>query len=175
MIKNYIKIAWRNIVNQRLYSVITIMGLAIGLSVCIMIMLYVGHEMSFDSFHKNAKQIYTVRQRMQFGNATFNLSGFTHATGPIVKQLDNQVSGYTRTYKHYSTVIVENPLNAEAKFVEDNLLFVEQDFFDFFSFKLLKGNEQTALVKPFTVVLSENAAKKYFGNDEAVGKVPHIV
>ena len=174
MIKNYIKIAWRNIVNQRLYSVITIMGLAIGLSVCIMIMLYVGHEMSFDSFHKNAKQIYTVRQRMQFGNATFNLSGFTHATGPIVKQLDNQVSGYTRTYKHYSTVIVENPLNAEAKFVEDNLLFVEKDFFDFFSFKLLKGNEQTALIKPFTVVLSENAAKKYFGNDEAVGKTIEI-
>ena len=161
-------------VKQRLYSIITISGLAIGLTVCIMIMLYIGHEMSFDSFHKNAKNIYTFRQRIQFGDVAIRPSGFSYATAPIVKQLDNQVRDYTRVYKNYQDAIVENPLDADAKFSEGNVLFAEKDFFNFFSFRLLKGNKQTVLSKPFSVVLSQNAAKKYFGNDDAVGKTLSI-
>src|SRR3954468_24760755 len=97
MIKNYIKIAWRNLIRQKLFSIINISGLAIGLAVCMLIMLYVAHEHSYDTFHKNAERIYIPRAQLKIGGSTMNMAYMSYVTGPIVKQNQPAVEDYMRT------------------------------------------------------------------------------
>ena len=159
MIKNYIKIAWRNLTRQKLFSLINISGLAIGLAVCMLIMLYVVHEHSYDRFHKNADRI--VMPGMEYMN---------YASAPIIQQEQPTVKDYMRTLAYFSAVVVNEPSSPERKFSEDKLLFADPKFFDFFSFKLLSGSAENVLNRPFTVVLSRDMAKKYFGNLDPIGK-----
>lgn len=170
MIKNYIKIAWRNLVSQRLFSFINISGLAVGLAVCMMIMMYVAHEMSYDRFHENADRIFIPQQSFTMNGNTMNMEYMSYAAGEIIKQRQPVVKGYTRTMAYFKPVIVSNPEKPDAKFSEKNLLFADENFFSFFSFKLLSGNANHVLDRPFTVVLSEDMAKKYFGDENPVGK-----
>jgi putative ABC transport system permease protein len=160
MIFNYIKIAGRNLINQKLYSLINISGLAVGLAVCMMIMMYVAHEMSYDRFHKNADRIFTPVIQMSY------------AAAPLIKQNQPTVETCIRTLPYFGTdpVIVSDPSSPSKKFAEDKLLFADPGFFSFFSFKLLSGTAGDVLNKPFTVVLSRDMAKKYFGTIDAVGK-----
>ncbi len=160
MISNYIKIAWRNLTKQKLYSFINISGLAAGLAVCMMIMMYVAHEMSYDRFHKNADHIVAPNITMSY------------ASGPLIKQSQPTVGAYMRTLPYFNEnpVVVTDPSSPAKKFTEDNLLFADPGFFNFFSFKLLSGSANNVLSKPFTVVLSREMAKKYFGDENPVGK-----
>jgi putative ABC transport system permease protein len=161
MILNYIKIAWRNLIKQKLYSLINISGLAVGLAVCMMIMMYVVHEMSYDRFHKNADRIFMP-----------NMEFMSYASGPLIKQNQPTVEAYMRTlaYFNQNPVVVNDPSTPGKKFAEDKLLFADPGFFNFFSFKLLSGSAGDVLSKPFTVVLSRDMAKKYFGTHDPVGK-----
>ena len=170
MIKNYIKIAWRNLVNQRLFSFINISGLAVGLAVCMMIMMYVAHEMRYDRFHENADRIFIPQQSFTMNGNTMNMEYMSYAAGEIIKQRQPVVKDYTRTMAYFKPVIASNPEKPDAKFSEKNLLFADGNFFSFFSFKLLSGNANHVLDRPFTVVLSEDMAKKYFGDENPVGK-----
>lgn len=170
MFKNYLKIALRNLKNQKLYSLINISGLAIGLAVCMMIMLYVTHEMTYDRFHKNGDKIYKLQANLKIGGNTMNMDYMSYSSGPIVKQGQSQVTAYMRTLGYFKPVIVYNPLTPADKFSEKKLLFADTDFFNFFSFKLLSGRANDVLKKPFSVVLSRDMAKKYFGNADPVGK-----
>jgi putative ABC transport system permease protein len=159
MIKNYLKIAWRNLVRQRLYSLINISGLAVGLAVCMLIMLYVAHEHSYDRFHENADRIFMPHQ-------------LSYASGPIIKQNQPVVERYMRTLAYFGRpVIVNEPSSPSKKFAESNLLFADAGFFNFFSFKLLSGQPSDVLSRPFSVVISKDMAKKYFGNSDPIGKV----
>jgi len=160
MILNYIKIAWRNLIKQKLYSLINISGLAVGLAVCMMIMMYVAHEMSYDRFHKNADRIFIPNVPMSY------------ASGPLIKQNQPFVEEYMRTLPYFNEnpVVVTDPSSPAKKFAEDKLLFADPGFFNFFSFKLLSGSAGNVLSKPFTVVLSRDMAKKYFGSQDPVGK-----
>src|SRR6185312_10032564 len=97
MIKNYLKIAWRNLVRQRLYSVINITGLATGLAVCMLIMLYVAHEHSYDRFHKNADRIYMLHATIKIGTQALNMVYMSYGTGPVIKQNQPRVEDYMRT------------------------------------------------------------------------------
>ncbi|MDB5130286.1 MAG: macB 19 [Mucilaginibacter sp.] len=157
---NYIKIAWRNLTKQKLYSLINISGLAVGLAVCMMIMMYVVHEMSYDRFHKNADHIFIPNVPMSY------------ASGPLIKQNQPLVEAYMRTLPYFNEnpVIVTDPSSPAKKFTEDKLLFADPAFFNFFSFKLLSGSASDVLSKPFTVVLSRDMAKKYFGTQDPIGK-----
>jgi putative ABC transport system permease protein len=170
MIFNYIKIAWRNLTKQKLYSLINISGLAIGLAVCMMIMMYVAHETSYDRFHKNANLVFIPHAQIKMGGSVMNMEYLSYASGGIIKQSQPTVKAYMRTLGYFKPVIVNTPSAADAKFSEDKLLFADPGFFNFFSFKLLSGSANDVLNKPFTVVLSRDMAKKYFGTNDPIGK-----
>ena len=171
MIFNYIKIAWRNLVKQRLFSLINITGLAVGLAVCIMIMMYVAHETSYDSFHKNADRIFSPRASIKMGETTMNMAYMSYAAADIIKQRQPLVKDYIRTMAYFKPVIASNPERPGSKYSEKKLLFADENFFSFFSFKLISGNASNVLDKPFTVVLSEDMAEKYFGDENPIGKI----
>ncbi|MDF2430842.1 MAG: putative transport system permease protein [Mucilaginibacter sp.] len=170
MIINYIKIAWRNLAKQKLFSLINISGLAVGLAVCMMIMMYVAHEMSYDRFHVNASRIFKPQAFIKMNGTTVNMAFMSYAAGPIIKQNQPVVAGYMRTMAYFKQVVVSNPLTPEHKFSESGLLFADAGFFNFFSFKLSSGNANNVLNKPFTVVISKDMAKKYFGAENPIGK-----
>jgi putative ABC transport system permease protein len=170
MFKNYLKIAFRNLQKQKLYSLINITGLAVGLAVCIMIMLYITHEMTYDRFHTNAKRIYKLQANVKIGGNTMNLNYMSYASGPLVKQSQPTVDGYMRTLNYHTPVVVSNPLTPETKYIEEKVVFADPDFFNFFTFKLASGNAADVLTKPFSVVISKDIAKKYFGDADPVGK-----
>ncbi len=172
MIFNYIKIAWRNLTKQKLYSLINISGLAVGLAVCMMIMMYVAHETSYDRFHKNADRIFLPQAQIKQGSNTMNMEFMSYASGPLIKQNQPTVEAYMRTlaYFNQNPVVVSDPSSPGKKFAGDKLLFADPGFFNFFSFKLLSGSAGDVLSKPFTVVISKDMAKKYFGTHDPVGK-----
>jgi putative ABC transport system permease protein len=170
MILNYIKIAWRNLTKQKLYSLINISGLAVGLAVCMMIMMYVTHEMSYDSFHENAKRIFKPMASIKMGGNQLNMENFSYTAGPMIKQNQPTVEAYMRTLPYFKPVVASNPSSPDAKFPEDNLLFADANFFNFFSFKLISGSAGDVLNKPFSVVISRDMAEKYFANQDPIGK-----
>ena len=172
MFRNYLKIAWRNLMRQKLYSLINITGLATGLAVCMLIMLYVAHEHSYDRFHKNADRIVKPYAETRINGNTFRSN---YAGGAIIKQSQPVIEDYMRTLSYFtSAVIVSSPSMPDRKFAESKLLFADPGFFNFFSFKLLSGQAwqvlSDALSKPFSVVISQDMAKKYFGDENPVGK-----
>jgi len=174
MLKNYIKIALRNLSRQKLFSLINISGLAVGLAVCMLIMLYVAHEMSYDRFHKNAKQIFILSESLNMQGQSVNIQQMSYVSGPIAKQTAPGVEAYMRIRKVYKPAIVESPKEKGAKFSESKVMFADANFFNFFSFNLLSGSPSDVLTKPFSVVISKNMAKKYFGSQDPVGKTINI-
>ncbi|WP_431200529.1 ABC transporter permease [Mucilaginibacter sp. P25] len=170
MFKNYLKIGWRNLVRQRLYSFINISGLAVGLAVCMLISLYVAHEHSYDRFHKNADRIFRPFAETKINGNTINMDHMSYASGPIIKQTQPVVEDYMRTLHYFMPSVVINPSKPELKFTENKLLFADPGFFSFFSFKLLSGQASQVLSSPFSVVISQAMAAKYFGNENPVGK-----
>ncbi|MGZ3874162.1 MAG: ABC transporter permease [Mucilaginibacter sp.] len=172
MFRNYLKIAWRNLVRQPLYSIINISGLAAGLAVCMLIMLYVAHEHSYDHFHRNADRIFKPYGETKINGDIHHIDRMNYVSGPIIKQSLPVVEDDMRTFRYFmSLVVVTNPLKPRLKFAEDKLLFADAGFFNFFSFKLLSGQSSQALSRPFSVVISQDMAKKYFGDENPLGKL----
>ncbi|RFZ84476.1 ABC transporter permease [Mucilaginibacter terrenus] len=170
MIKNYIKIAFRNIIRQKMYSAINIGGLAIGLGVCITIMMYVSHEMTYDRFQKDGERIFGLQAALNMGGNKMNVAYMSYATGPVAQQTQPGVESYLRTMLYYKPLVVTMPQSPQQKIIEQDLLFADAGFFDFFSYKLLAGSKKDVLIKPFSVVISKNMANKYFGKENPVGK-----
>ncbi len=171
MLLNYIRTAWRNFCKHTLYSVINISGLAIGLAVCMLIMLYVAHEMSFDRFHQRSGRIFDVYARIAMGADTVQLPFMTYQAGPSVKEHDARVEDFLRLRTSNRPAVIRNAAQPAIKLSEKKFHFADSNFFRFFTFPLLKGDPAHALDRPFTVVLSKSAAARYFGKDEPVGKV----
>ncbi len=174
MIKNYFKIALRILSRQKLYSLINISGLAVGLAVCMLVTLYVAHERSYDRFHTNAKRIFSLKEHLKLGGQEVVMLYTSYVSGPMINQTEPEVTGYTRTRKVSKDVIVENPSIANIKFSESKMVFADANFFNFFSFKLLLGDPSTTLAKPFSLVISKDMAKKYFGTQNPIGKILKI-
>jgi putative ABC transport system permease protein len=174
MIFNYIKIAWRNLTKQKLYSAINISGLAVGLAVCMMIMMYVTHEMNYDRFHKNAERIFKPMASLKMNGMQLNMMNFSYPSGPMIKQSQPTVGAFMRTLEYFNPVTVSSPSAPTEKFSEEKLLFADANFFSFFSFKLLSGSVSNALRKPFSVVLSKDMADKYFAGKDPIGKTLKI-
>ena len=165
MIKNYFKIALRNLRKHKLYAGINIFGLAIGLASCMLIGLYIANELSYDDFNANADHI--VRATMEYklsGEVNFAASTGTKV-GPELKRKFPNVKNYVRTFISSSNVKYGNKL-----FDEDRILFADPPFFSIFSFNLLQGNAETVLDAPNKIVLTESMAQKYFGEENAINK-----
>lgn len=171
MLKNYFQIAWRNLVRNKVYSSINIVGLAIGLAVCMLIMLYVAHESSYDRFHKNAERICWIQGKIKIGNDSILMPAMGYAAAPVTKATEPSVESFVRLITDDRNTLIQNPESPSLKFTEDKFLFADSNFFSFFSFPLIQGKKQQVLQNPFTVVISKKIAEKYFGSQSPVGKI----
>jgi putative ABC transport system permease protein len=169
MIKNYFKTAFRNLWRNKTFSVIKILGLSIGLTVCMLIFLYTKDEISYDRFHKNKAQLHRIIQTWQFAQNPPQNIGITNAiVGEAFAKEIPEVQQYVRingvavTVKKNNDVFTENPL------------FVDDNFFTVFTFPLSEGNKRTALKDLHSVVLSKDMAKKYFGTEDVIGETMQI-
>ena len=166
MLKNYFKVAWRNLKKHKVFSAINIAGLAIGLSCFLLITLYVADELSFDRFNINANNIYRVNCDLRFNGSTLHLPVASDMTGATLKKDDPQVKDFTRVFANGGKQI-----RLGKNFVnERNVAHVDSTFFNVFTFPAIQGDTRTALSEPNSVVISASAANKYFGTTDAVGK-----
>ena len=172
MLRNYIIIAFRNIWRNKVYSLINILGLAIGIAACLLILLYVNFEYGFDRFHKDGDRIYRVFQ--QFGDdASSRMTSSGGQMGPMMVKDFPEIESSVRMHRKNARIQLEQ--EGEIKIFKENLFaFADSQFFDFFSFELLQGNPATVLNKPFQLVISRSAAEKYFGDTDPIGKTLNI-
>ena len=169
MFKNYLKIALRNIKWHKSYSFINIAGLAVGLSCCILILLYIRYELSYDKYHSDSRYIYRVVREYQGEPNWYNSS--EHPLAASLKEDFPEVIKATRVKKNDEVGVVE--YNSK-RFNEEGIYFVDQDFLEIFTFPLVSGDIHTALKEPFSVILTQEMAEKYFGNEEPVSKTLRI-
>jgi len=176
MIKNYFKIAWRNLVKNKADSTINIIGLSIGMAACLLILEFVSFELSYDRFNKNAPDIYRVtNDRYQNGKLTQHGTITYSAVGPAMKADFPEIRNNTRV-EPIGTLILTHD---DKKFQVKNGILVDNEFLSIFSYPLLAGNAKTALRDPNTIILSESLARKIFpirDNDfsSVVGKTLQI-
>lgn len=166
MFKNYLKIAWRNLVRNRTYGFLNIIGLSVGIAGCLLIFLFIQDELSYDQYHKNADRIYRVYQNISKGGETRNRLIHSAQLGPALQSEIPAVEDFVRFYRN-SEVLVEK---GNDKFYESDFFYADESVFDVFSFELLKGNPEIVLDEPFQVVITQSMARKYFGNENPVGK-----
>ncbi|HWI90138.1 MAG TPA: ABC transporter permease [Flavisolibacter sp.] len=167
MIKNYFLLAVKHLRKQKVFSIINILGLTVGITCCFMIFLFIMNEMTYDNFHKNGKDIYRV---MRVGNNNGERREIPYLSPPYGPALLND---YPDAIQASVRVMRDNDLinYNNISFNEKNIVLTDKNFFEFFDFHLVKGTSSTVLKDPNSIVLTETAAKKYFGNDEAIGKV----
>ena len=171
MFQNYLKIAFRNLLRNKVYSFINIVGLAVGMAVAMLIFLFVSHEVSFDKFHVNGDRIYMVIQKMKVGDSFGTVNAQSSKLAPIMKEHNVEIEDYTRVHRYYNKKsVIKNPEQPTLRFSEKNIMFVESSFFHLFNFQLIEGSKATALTNPYSMVISERIAKKYFGDKNPIGK-----
>ena len=169
MFRNYLKISWRNLVKNKVYSFINITGLAIGLAVCMLIVIYVGHEYSYDKFHANANRIFYLKSKIKMGKDSLYMTQLSYSTAPSLTKREPSIEAFLRLRQDRQSIIQSSQIPS-AKFSEDQFYFADPNFFDFFSFKLLSGSKEKVLANPYSVVISQQAAQKYFGEQNPIGK-----
>ncbi|WAC14323.1 ABC transporter permease [Dyadobacter pollutisoli] len=167
MIRNYFKIAWRNLVRNRTFSAINISGLAIGLASCMLISLYVLDELSFDRFHTKGDRIVRVFFHGIMQGGVMHEAHVMPPTAAALKADYPEVEEATRLRQGGNPLI----LIGEKLFTDDRLAFVDSNFLNVFTFPLTQGNPRTVLLEPNSVVISKTAAEKYFGKQDPIGKI----
>ncbi len=172
MIRNYFTIALRNLRKKKLYSGVNILGLTVGMACSLLILLFVLNEFSYDTFHDGHEQIYRVTEKVvdKEGNIVENSAAVSWSVGPTLAS-EFPDAKVTRMYQAWQKEPLMVLREEEKRFYEKGLFFVDTTFFDLFSFNLLTGDPETALVNPQSVVLSRSAAKRYFGEEDPYGKV----
>ncbi|QQS35415.1 MAG: ABC transporter permease [Ignavibacteriales bacterium] len=167
MFLSYLKIALRNLLRFKAYSTINIAGLAVGMACCILILLYVFDEMSYDRFHKNADRIYRIAVNGTLGENNFNAAVSPPPLRNALMTDYPEVVSATRV-KNFGYPVLRY---GDKVFSEEKFFWVDSTFFDVFTVEFISGNPATALNAPEKVVLTERMAKKYFGDEDPVGKL----
>jgi putative ABC transport system permease protein len=169
MLKNYLKIAVRNLLKHKAYSFINIAGLALGMTCCLLILLYVQHELSYDRFHRQADRIYRI---------------FWQSGNPQTRTPHPMAQAMARDFAEIESAVSLSPIwgpgltrpqfsvrYGDKRFEEREVFSADSTFFEVFSFRLIKGDPRTALRSPASLVITERMAEKYFGEEEPMGKV----
>ncbi|MFC1724426.1 ABC transporter permease [candidate division KSB1 bacterium] len=159
MLKNYLKTALVNMKRRKIITFINVSGLAIGLAVCFLLIQYIAYEFSYDTFNKNADNIYRLRMA--------DWAGSQGPAGPAAKEQFPEVLEYVRINPIFANGVYSYN---ENKFKEDRVFYANSSILSVFSFEMLKGDPAASLDEPNTVVLTESAARKYFGNDDPIGR-----
>ncbi|MGC4101692.1 ABC transporter permease [Ferruginibacter sp.] len=171
MIKNYFKIAWRNLLKNKSYAFINVMGLALSITCGILIFSLVKYHLSFDNFHDNANRIYRIVTEQHRDNISY--------TDGVPAPLGNAIrNDYTFTEKiariatfDQQLITITNDKDVKKFKEKEGAAFTEPEYFSIFNFPLVKGNITTALNEPNTAIVTERIAKKYFGNEDPINKV----
>ena len=167
MIKNYLKVAFRNIRRHKGFSFINIAGLAIGLACCLLITIWVLDELSYDRFHENAANLYRVEEDQHYSGRIFYVYVTPYPLGPALKAEIPEIMDATRLVWAGGVLFKYG----EHTFFEDNGRAVDPSFLKMFTYPLINGDKNSALDSPFSLIITENLANKYFGEDDPIGKV----
>jgi len=171
MLKNYIKTAFRSLLKNKGFTFINVLGLALGLATCLLIVFYVVDELSYDRFNTKAERIYRVNMDLKYGG---NTSSFAVAEPPLAAAIMNnfpEVERTVRLIKSDGTRIKKGNENVS----EDKVVYADPDIFDVFTLPMIEGDPKNALAEPNTIVISERAALKYFNRTNVVGQSLHMV
>ncbi len=171
MIKNYLKVAFRNILRHKVYSLINIFGLAIGMALCLLILVYVQDELSYDGFHENADRIYRIAQTEDHNGDLTNVMRI--APGVTTRLEIDFPEALEKTVRIFPAGEVWTKYE-DRLYQEDKVYVVDDPFFDIFTFGFISGNPETALKEPNSIVLNRTTAEKYFGGTDALGKMIEV-
>ena len=166
MLKNYLKVALRNIIKHKGYSFINIAGLTIGMTCCILILLWVQQEISFNRFHKNADNIYRIYADFHYDQGIFPFSNIPQPVGPELQKTVPEINNAIRILDGASTVKYGTDV-----FYEKEILYVDPSFFEIFTFPFVQGETQRSFSESHSILLTESTVKKYFGDNNPRGEV----
>jgi putative ABC transport system permease protein len=166
MFRNYFKTAFRSLIKNKFYTSINVIGLAAGIATCLLILLYVMDELSYDRYNVKANRIYRVNNEVNFGGNYFDLAQTPALMGPTVVREFPQVEQYTRIRWYGSFLAKKGNENIQ----EGRVCFADSTLFDVFTLPVIAGNSKTALKEPHSLVITEKIAKKYFNSTDVVGK-----
>ena len=166
MIKNYFRIAWRNLLKRKESFIINIFGLAVGITCCIFICSYIYNELTFDTYPREAKNIYRVELRNASNNTATQYPSVDAAVGGSLKSAFPEIEDYTRI------VPLSNSFfnYGNKKFKENSIAIVDSNYFKIFTIPFISGNQKDVLADPNTIVVTKKFAKKYFGDEDPIGK-----
>ncbi|UCH94999.1 MAG: ABC transporter permease [Candidatus Aminicenantes bacterium] len=171
MFKGYLKVTLRNILKHKGYSFINILGLAMGMVVCILIFLWVQDELSFDRFHKNSDRIYrVVKEQVQSSGEIFPVAVTPWPLGAALEQNYPEIINFTKFCTIGRRLITYKSESGDKSFYENGVCLADPSFLEMFSFPFVKGDPATALSEGHSVVITEEIAEKYFGNENPLGK-----
>ncbi|GAB3264096.1 ABC transporter permease [Larkinella harenae] len=175
MLLNYLKIAFRNLRTHTVYSFINLLGLAIGVASCLLIVLFVRDELAFDRFLPDADRLYQVNTSGNFGGSDFTTSGTPPPVGKTILREYPEVEAYTRMFKAMDAVVQrEQNGRVDRSFTEQRIMAADSNFFQVIRFATLAGDPLTCLREPNSLVVTEKMARKYFGKPDVVGQVLKI-
>src|SRR5579864_3559991 len=168
MIQNYLKIAWRNLLRHKSFSLINIAGLAIGIAACLIIFLYVYEELTYDQYNAKTNRIVRITTRLHTPESDLVLASSPQLLGEVLKKDYPEVESVARLINASSSVKFRNDV-----FAEPNFYSADQPIFSVFSFNFLEGSANDALKNPASIVITKSIASKYFGDQPALGKILH--
>lgn len=172
MLKNYLRIAIRSLIKQKVYTIINVLGLSTGIASCILIVMFVANEFSYDSFHTNADNIYKVALERKYPNHVTNYAIIPHSYADVLQHDFPEVTDVIKMGGPINQVVVsyKDERDEVKQFEEDFVMAADSNFFTFFSIRVLKGDPKKVLLQQNDVVLTEETAKRYFGNNDPIGK-----
>ncbi len=167
MIRNYLKMAFRNARTHKIYSLINIIGLSVGLACCILAFMHVHREMSYDRYHRDGDRIYRIAQNIRKEAAELDTARVAAPLIPAIRESFPEVESAARFQLATWESLVER---GEIKYYEDWVMIAENDIFDVLTIPFIRGNPEKALDRPRTVVITEKVARKYFGREDPLGQ-----
>lgn len=170
MIRNYFKIAFRNLLRYKFISFINLFGLTVGLTCCLLILTYILNELSFDRYNKNAENVYRVERTFlnpETGMLSLELGSVAPPFAPLLQNDFKEIKKITRFFEPGTTVLRYD----DKRFNEQNVYFADENLFDVFDVNVTRGNPSKALNDPYCIMLTEDVAKKYFGAEDPINKI----